>query len=255
LLIELLWEALGRKLKDLHDMIVFTISPDEELHEFKPFARQYFIKAFWEGRIPKYLPDKYNTEIGIDKKYFEGERAFDPGLEIKGRNYHEKCEEYWAIWDSIRHIEDGINEKNDVEKKKELKQQKKKVRKELLEFAEKLLAVLNTGTSMEDDDLFKLIIYLESNGKVKMDDVLKAVYRIKNLTKNLQKLKLEDLLKADIKILEEYKKELTLQSSLVDAAIMLLKTDKDELNNCINVLSSVAKKRNLGLLNLTTWKT
>jgi hypothetical protein len=253
LLIKLIWEALGNKLKDLYDMKVYIILSNNEVGEFKPFARHYFEQVFENGHVPKYLPNKYNNEIGVDKKYFEGEKAFDPGLEIGGENYHEKCDEYWKIIDDIRYIKDGINEKNDTEKKKEIeklkskKEQKKKVEKELLEFARKLLTMLNTTSSLEDD-LFKLIIFLESRGKVKIDDISKAMYRIMNLTKNIQKLKLEDLLKANIKILEEYKKVLTLQSSLVDAAIILLKTDKDELNNCINALSAVAKQGNLDLL-------
>ncbi|MDI3535348.1 MAG: hypothetical protein PWQ82_1713 [Thermosediminibacterales bacterium] len=231
-LVRFIWEALGNNLNELYNMEVSISKSSNEDVIFKPFSKHIFYEVRESGYIPKHLPDKYNKIIGIDKRYFEGEKAFDPGFEIDGKNYHEKCDEYWDIDNKIKGID---NDGGDIEN---LKEKRKETEKELLRFAEKLIDMLNDPNNFQDKDLLKLIIFLKYNGELNIDD-----YKVKNLTEKLQKLKLEDLLKTNIRTLEEYKKVLPLQYNLVNTALILLKTDKNELNNCSKILSAVAKQK------------
>lgn len=225
LLLERIWESIYDKKMDLYDF---------KINNFKPFKRHYFRIVYDEGRVPDNLSKNYSEIIGIDKRYLSGEKAFDPGIEIDGKTYHDVCDEYWRYDEEIKRIDEEIesnrkidkNYKENLENKRnEFEELKTQAKSRLREFARKLVTKLESGSNDIDEDLVKLILFIK-----------KDKTGIKHLIVNLQKLKLEKMLEADIELLEEYKKNLVLQYNLVNAAIILLKTDKEELKNCIKAL-------------------
>lgn len=235
LLIKLIWKALGKELTELHSI---------EIDGLKPFSRHYLDMIFGEVAIPPYIRKKYNKyknflrKIGIDEKYFNGEKAFEPDIVIDDKKYSESCEEYWSIKEKINLAREARKDRtfNDSgNNEKELKDNEKKIKERLEQYAKILVKNAEEG-EVEDSNLFNLIMFLKS-GKAEKNEI----YKLENIISNLQKINLEHLVKADIELLEEYKKILTQQYNLTNVAITLLKTDKEELKNCLKALYSGSK--------------
>jgi len=194
-----------------------------KLYELGLFKRHHFENVFELGTVPQHLPTNCSEAIGIDEKYFKGEKEFDPIITVNGKTYHEACDQYWEIKDN--------QEKN--------KEDIKELDKVLFEFANK--CVKEPIIFTPNNDVFKLMFYLKTKGKLKADDIPQATFKIINLTGNLKKINLKDFLETDLEKLNEYQDALKNQLKLVEAAITLLDTDSSELNKCIKALERRSK--------------